>query len=253
LDELRLKVLDKEREFRRLEEECAKHALTAEEKKIREKLDQARTALKSRKERLEELTRDKTRLEGKLENTEGLHAKRTAAEQELHENEIKRAALEREIKAHALLLKWFEEIKSTAVASAVKPVSEQVDLWLLELDGERRKKLLFGQSLNAEQIEVNENKLVDLDENSTSYGERELLSTIVRLAYGAMLAREEPQAVILDDPLAHSDSFYHQRMLAILEDAARKNLQLIILTCHPERFDHLRDAQMIDLKSMMTA
>ena len=86
-------------------------------------------------------------------------------------------------------------------------------------------------------------------DEATSYGEREQLGTLVRLAYGAVLAKDEPQVVILDDPLAHADTFRHRKMLQIIEEAAKKNLQIIILTCHPNRFDHLKAAQTFDLKA----
>ena len=91
-----------------------------------------------------------------------------------------------------------------------------------------------------------------------SYGTWEQLSLLVRLALGGVLARDEPQVAILDDPLAHSDPPKHRRMLDILEFASEGReagkrpgqsfgrLQLIILTCHPERFDHLSDARQID-------
>jgi uncharacterized protein YhaN len=85
-------------------------------------------------------------------------------------------------------------------------------------------------------------------ETATSYGEREQLGTLVRLAYACVLAKDEPQAVILDDPLAHSDSARHRRMLDVVTDASKRNLQIIVLTCHPERFDQLTDAKHFDLE-----
>ena len=73
----------------------------------------------------------------------------------------------------------------------------------------------------------------------TSHGELEQLSTLVRLAYGTVLAREEPQLVILDDPLAHSDPRLLRKMHSVIEDAARKNLQIVIFTCNRDGFDRI--------------
>ena len=88
-----------------------------------------------------------------------------------------------------------------------------------------------------------------------SYGTLEQLSLLVRLAVGGLLARNESGVAILDDPLAHADLGKHRQMLEILARAARGEpygphptgpLQLIILTCHEDRFDYLDGAQQFD-------
>jgi uncharacterized protein YhaN len=92
--------------------------------------------------------------------------------------------------------------------------------------------------------------------DAESYGTWEQLSIIVRLALGGVLAKDEPQVAILDDPLAHTDAGKHRKILDILRLSSEGNpawcppagrLQLIILTCHPDRFDHLPGAKHIDL------
>jgi hypothetical protein len=93
-----------------------------------------------------------------------------------------------------------------------------------------------------------------------SYGTEEQLSILVRLALGGVLAHSEPAVCILDDPLAHADPTKHRRMLDILRLAAAGNpglnppagrLQILILTCHPDRFDYLRDARHFDLARLI--
>jgi uncharacterized protein YhaN len=86
---------------------------------------------------------------------------------------------------------------------------------------------------------------------------------LVRLAAGGILARGERQLAIFDDPLTHSDRNKHRRIVEILQAAATGHvpsvegappagpLQILILTCHPERFDHLRDARQINLESLI--
>ena len=84
----------------------------------------------------------------------------------------------------------------------------------------------------------------------------------MRLALGRMITRGERQLTILDDPLTHADSRKHRRMLEILEEVALRAaegngstnvapLQTLILTCHPERFDHLRSAKQINLAELI--
>lgn len=91
-----------------------------------------------------------------------------------------------------------------------------------------------------------------------SFGTEEQFALLVRLALGGILAKDEPEVAILDDPLAHADPIKHRSMLNILKSAAEGKpayqegqrpfgkLQIFILTCHPERFDYLAGAKQID-------
>ena len=85
-------------------------------------------------------------------------------------------------------------------------------------------------------------------------------SLLIRLAVGGLLAQKEPAVALLDDPLAHADPGKHRRMLDILTRAARGDptgpnpagpLQLLILTCHEERFAELEGAQRFDLTRLI--
>src|SRR6185369_12781693 len=93
-----------------------------------------------------------------------------------------------------------------------------------------------------------------------SYGTLEQLSLLIRLAVGGLLAKAEPAVAILDDPLTHADPAKHKKMLDLLVCASRGDpagphptgpLQLIVLTCHPERFADLKDAQRFDLARLV--
>jgi uncharacterized protein YhaN len=247
LDNLDEAIRLKEDEIKKKTAEREEFLPTEEEMRVKEKLEEARRAKENGMERLKNLEVEKARVEGELKGMEGLHSERAAAERALSENRRRYESLARTVKAHCLLLQAFDAIRNENIESSLKPVSDQVDRWLREIDGENRKRVVFGSNLQVEDVQLFGGERVGI-EGSTSFGEVEQLSTIVRLAYGTVLAGEEPQVVILDDPLAHSDSFYHEKMLRIIESAAGKNLQVIILTCHPERFDHLKGALSIDLK-----
>ena len=93
-----------------------------------------------------------------------------------------------------------------------------------------------------------------------SYGTSEQLGLLVRLAIGGVLAKEEPAVTILDDPLAHADPVKHRRILDIMRMAAEGNpgwtppagrLQILIFTCHPDRFDYLTGVRQIDLAKLI--
>jgi DNA repair exonuclease SbcCD ATPase subunit len=80
-----------------------------------------------------------------------------------------------------------------------------------------------------------------------SGGEAEQVHFAVRLALAEMIAKSEPQLVVFDDVLLSTDDERLARMLSLLE-AASPHLQVLILTCHPERYEaRLAKANMIGL------
>lgn len=55
------------------------------------------------------------------------------------------------------------------------------------------------------------------------------------MAVALELTAEEPQVLVLDDVLVSTDSTRQERVLDLLTATAEK-LQVVILTCHPERY-----------------
>jgi len=84
-----------------------------------------------------------------------------------------------------------------------------------------------------------------------SGGESEQFGLVVRLALAQVLSERQSLPVMIDDGLVHTDDQRMQRLLDILASAGR-SLQLIICTCHPERYRGLaRTEQCIDLESSL--
>ena len=83
-----------------------------------------------------------------------------------------------------------------------------------------------------------------------SGGEREQIYLATRLALADVLARGERQLVVLDDVLAATDAGRLARVMGVLEEAAQR-LQVLILTCHPERYRGLAGANFIDLEGIV--
>jgi hypothetical protein len=66
-----------------------------------------------------------------------------------------------------------------------------------------------------------------------SYGAREQVGVIARLAYADLLkAAGRPTLIILDDALVHSDMQRLEQMKRVLFDAAQRH-QVLLFTCHP--------------------
>jgi len=83
-----------------------------------------------------------------------------------------------------------------------------------------------------------------------SGGEKEQLHLAVRLALAELIASGERQLVVLDDILTATDTPRLARIHTILEEAAGR-LQVLVLTCHPERYRALESAHFMDLRAML--
>lgn len=88
------------------------------------------------------------------------------------------------------------------------------------------------------------------DFGQLSGGTREQLSVIVRLALARVLAKDKrPLPLILDDTMGWTDDWRFLSMVQILRDASNE-LQIILLTCHPARFDRFQAEYVADLDQL---
>ncbi len=74
---------------------------------------------------------------------------------------------------------------------------------------------------------------------SLSFGAREQMGVISRLAYADLLKEAgRPTLILLDDALVHSDAARLDRMKRVLFDAATRH-QILLFSCHPENWRDL--------------
>jgi DNA repair protein SbcC/Rad50 len=232
-------------------------ALTPQEQTIDERCERSQGALRQREERLRKLDDELHRLRGKLESSEGLHTRRTDAALALQDVTIQLERETLEATAHKHLRELFDQCREYQVQSVVGPISDRVLEWARHLGLNDYREVRFGDQFLPEGFfpsKVSDGEPIGLSEES--YGTVEQLALLVRLALGGILSKDEPQVAILDDPLVHADAGKHRRFLEILKMAAEAQvpaappagrLQIIVLTCHPDRFDHLQGAKHIDL------
>lgn len=77
------------------------------------------------------------------------------------------------------------------------------------------------------------------DYDALSFGAREQMGLISRLAYADLLKEAgRPTLIILDDALVHSDEQRLAQMKRILFDAAQRH-QILLFSCHPENWRDL--------------
>jgi DNA repair exonuclease SbcCD ATPase subunit len=236
-------------------------ALTEAEQSIEDRCQAAEDAFRCRNERLTELKGELKRHRGRLEGSEGLHTRLADAEAAVLEIDEALAKETRAASAHKRLRDLFQECRDCQIQHVMEPIAGRVLGWARTLGLGDYREVRFGDRFLPEGL-VPENgqpeALRGLGEES--YGTVEQLGLLIRLALGGVLARDEPVVTILDDPLAHADPIKHRRMLDLLRLAAEGNpaweppagrMQILILTCHPDRFDYFAGAYQIDLASLI--
>jgi len=243
------------------EKNLADSLLTDEEKTVDERCQLARTALHQRQDRLRQMEQQLTDLSIILKGNEALHANLANAEAAVQQAD---SALDREkleAQAHRRLSDLFESCRESRVQRVIGPVAGRVLEWAKRIGLNDYHEVRFGDKFLPEGIVRQSTSLVSaVAIEDEGYGTSEQLSLLVRLALGGILAKNEPALAILDDPLAHTDPAKHRKILDILRIAAEGNktwnppagpLQIIILTCHPDRFDYLPGARHYDLARLI--
>lgn len=77
------------------------------------------------------------------------------------------------------------------------------------------------------------------DYEEQSFGTREQLGLVCRLAYADLLQQSgAPTLIVLDDALVHTDKDRLDRLKRVLYDASQRH-QVLLMTCHPDRWRDL--------------
>jgi uncharacterized protein YhaN len=160
--------------------------------------------------------------------------------------------LDREqLDAAAIKLLWetLQQNKRQVFEAVVQPVRRMVTMDMERILGPRYERLEFDESLMPARVRP-AHRQDDAEVDALSFGTREQLLLLVRLALGRLLSRSLGRhCVILDDPLVNADRGRHRATLRVLEDAAAET-QVIIFTCHPNSYDGLGAAKRYDLKAL---
>lgn len=113
----------------------------------------------------------------------------------------------------------------------------------------RLGRIVFGSEFSVELDEGLAIKARTLDGKtvefgSLSVGAQEQLSVIARLAVALMVAPDGGVPLIIDDALGYSDPERLARMGAVLNTAG-ETCQVIVLTCHPDRYASVGSARTV--------
>lgn len=194
---------------------------------------------------------EESREEGRLESlsAQGPYSELARSEEEVVRLRRELTAEGLRVAAVKLLRDTVAECRAAALAAVAAPVEAAATRMLQRIAGSRLGRVQLGDTFEPGHV------LPEIAEGSVpveqvSGGEREQIHLATRLALADVLARGERQLVVLDDVLTATDTGRLARVMGILEEAAQ-HLQVLILTCHPERYRGLAGANFVDLESIV--
>jgi DNA repair exonuclease SbcCD ATPase subunit len=180
---------------------------------------------------------------------EGTYSKLSESQEVLAtlDESIRRETLRTE--AIRLLYGTVAACKAEVISAVAEPVERAATRMLSRIAGTRLGMVRLTESFVPAGVhpEIAEEAV---EWSNLSGGEQEQLFLIARLALGQVLAASERQLVVLDDVLNATDTGRLSRVLHLLEEASNR-LQIVILTCHQERYRALDQADFFDLQKRL--
>ena len=197
----------------------------------------------------EQEVREEAKLEGFC--AQGPYSALATAEERVAQLQHEVTREELRVEAIRLLHDTVSACRSEAIAAVSRPVEAVATRTLQRIAGRGLGRIQVGEAFEPSTV-VPESieEAVTLD--NLSGGEQEQLYLATRLALAEVLGKEERQLVVLDDVLTATDTGRLARVMNVLEEAAQR-LQVLILTCHPERYRGLKRAAFFDLEVLIAS
>ncbi|MDR9424847.1 MAG: AAA family ATPase [Marinobacter sp.] len=233
----RLEVLTGERAKAQANlEERANEIRLAQPDILRQDIERYRITIDNLRNRQQERDREIREIRARLDawGAEGLEEKLQEVEADFERCERRYQELFRRANALELLVKQLNEKRQALTRRLQAPLQKHLDHYV---------SLLFPQARLALDDQLQPDTFTRGSEfgpvGELSFGAREQMGLISRLAYADLLQEaDRPTLIILDDTLVHSDQNRLDDMKRILFDAAKRH-QILLFTCHPEKWQDL--------------
>lgn len=201
----------------------------AEAKRYRASAELARSEQHERQVRIAQL---RTQLE--TVGASGLGERLAALQAKLEQAQRRNDELSLRAGALRLLDEVLVSERDAAVAQLRAPLTERLGHYLKRIFPQ--SSLALGDDLSPATFQRNgRDDMLD----ALSFGTREQLGILTRLAYADLLkASGRPTLLILDDAAVHTDAGRRDAIKRALIDAATRH-QILVFTCHPELWDDL--------------
>ena len=206
------------------------------------KLDNATAVLSDHDTRTHALDRDLTAIKARIEvhEEDGLFERCQTLETEIESARRSASSMRRRADAAHFAYTIFLEERDAARQAYVRPFQDAI---------ERLGRIIYGESFKVtvgEDLSVThrtlDNRTLRFDQLSA--GAKEQLGILTRAACAILVAKDGQIPLILDDTLGNTDEQRLEAMGAVLNLAGRE-LQVIILTCMPDRFRHVGGATVV--------
>ncbi len=139
-------------------------------------------------------------------------------------------------RAARLVHDLIERRKQAATRSVLAPLQARLGARFGEVSGERDRQIFLDESLQIKGLGRKDDELVAFDDLSQGAKEQLLLCLRLAVAEELIASGSGPQSLILDDVLVNTDAARQRRVLDVLSGAAAGGLQILVCTCHPDRY-----------------
>lgn len=175
-------------------------------------------------------------LAGQLESLgrEGLYSQETALEEQLAAAGAEADRLRRRGWAQRLVCELIERRRRAATQRVLAPLEARMSALFAELTGERNRRVFLTERLEIAGIGSRPDALHAFD--FLSQGAKEQLLLALRAAIALQLCKDAcPPLLILDDVLVNTDAVRQRAVLDLLGSLAAQ-MQILVLTCHADRY-----------------
>jgi dTDP-4-dehydrorhamnose reductase len=203
--------------------------------KLPERNKRAAAALQQLTDALRAGRTERDQAKGILETLggQGLYSRETELEEKKTETLLRRDAARTQGWCTRIAQDLIEHRKQAATKAVLTPLESRLTTAFAALTGVTDREVFLDENLQIAGIGRTRDSAHAFE--SLSQGAKEQLLLCLRLAVAQELATDEPQVLILDDVLVNTDPFRQERILDVL-GAQAERLQILILTCHPDRY-----------------
>ena len=164
---------------------------------------------------------------------QGLYSRETELEERKAEAILRRDAARSQAWCARVAHDLIEHRKQAATKAVLTPLENRLTTAFAELTGDSARQVFLDEHLQISGIGRTRDETHAFDQ--LSQGAKEQLLLCLRLAVAQELGADEAQVLILDDVLVNTDPVRQERILDVLGSQAER-LQILILTCHPDRY-----------------
>ena len=165
---------------------------------------------------------------------------------ELESRLVELERLEKEAGMLTLLRRLLEEEQNAMATQYTAPLTERIGIYLAEVFPEAPKaNLSYDARKGFQQLEWRRGNEAVFGFDVLSTGAREQFAAALRVTMAEVLAKayEGTLPVLFDDAFANSDPERQAGVYRMLQKASEQGLQVILLTCDPERSQGIKDSR----------